>query len=66
MKTQTAFKPFTLGTVRGPYTCGKGTDPKGGVQFLVQTSLGWVPFIEKFSEEAKCRKRAEDFAKTVS
>lgn len=59
------FIPFPPGTVRGPYICGKGNDPKGGVQFLVQTVNGWVPFIEARPDEAKCEKRAKDFAATL-
>lgn len=62
MKT---FKQFPIGTVRGPYTCGKGSDPQGGVQFMVRTADGWAPFIEKRTEEAKCRLRAEQFAATL-
>ena len=57
------FVPFPNGTVRGPYTCGWKNDYKGGVQFLVQTKNGWVPFIDKFTNEAECEKRAKEFAK---
>lgn len=66
MEEKKEFIPFPPGTVRGPYTCGKGNDPQGGVQFLVQTKSGWVPFIGKrIVEEAETRKRAEDYAKEI-
>lgn len=60
------FVPFPVGTVRGPYSCGMGNDPAGGVQFLVQGKGGWVPFIGKaIVEENETRKRAEEYAKKV-
>lgn len=62
---KTEFKPFPPGTVRGPYECGKGNDPKGGVQFLVQGRNGWVPFIEARKDESACRQRAEQYAAEV-
>ena len=55
------FKPFPIGTLRGPYTCGKGNDPTGGVQFCVNTPNGWVYFIEGKRDIVKCRKDAETF-----
>ncbi len=59
------FVPFPVGTVRGPFSCGKGTDPKGGVQFCVQTSRGWVYFIEAAKDEAKAEHSAREFARTA-
>ncbi len=56
------FKPFPPGTVRGPFTCGKGNDPTGGVEFIVQTRRGWVPFVGARNEEAIARRAAEGFA----
>lgn len=63
---KSAYKPFPVGTVRGPYTCGKGTDPRGGVQFLVQTMKGWAPFIENAKDVAKCEAKARAFAATLN
>lgn len=63
MKTdKKPFIPFPPGTVRGPYICGKGNNAQGGVQFLVQTKGGWVPFIEAAKNEATCEKRAREYA----
>ena len=62
------FKPFPIATVRGPYTCGYGNIITGhdqGVQFCVQTKKGWVYFIQKFTNEAKAKKDAKDFAKKI-
>ncbi len=56
------YAPATPGTVRGPYICGKGNDSTGGVQFLVRTRNGWVPFIEARGQEGKARQEAEAFA----
>ena len=60
-----AFKPFPVGTVRGPYTCGKGNDPQGGTQYLVQTPGGWVPFISSRWSPEKARAEAQEYAKKV-
>ncbi len=60
-----AYVTFPVGTVRGPFTCGKGgfiTGHNRGVQFCVQTPTGWVYFIENAWEEGKARERAEKFA----
>ena len=62
MKTQITFKPFPVGAIRGPFTCGKGTDPAGGVQFAVNTANGWAYFIENKNNEAGARLKAEQFA----
>lgn len=59
------FVPFPIGTVRGPYTCGKGDDPAGGVQYCVNREDGWVYFIESFIDEKKCREKAENYAKEI-
>jgi hypothetical protein len=59
------FTPFPIGTIRGPFTCGLGNDSRSGVQFAVNTNNGWVYFIERQNLEAKARKRAEEFAKTI-
>jgi len=59
-------QPFEVGTVRGPYTCGNGTNPEGGVQFLVKSEGGWVPFIEARHEVAKARQAAESYAKEIT
>jgi len=58
------FVPFPTGTIRGPYSCGKGTDPEGGVQFLVRLKNGsWAPVIRARWEEAEARKEAEEISK---
>lgn len=59
------FKPFPPGTVRGPFTCGKGTDPRGGVQFCVQTHNGWVYFIKAANERSTAESEARTFAANV-
>lgn len=59
------YKPFPVGTVRGPYTCGKGNDPAGGVQFTVKGENGWFYFIESFKDEKKCREKAENYAQEI-
>ena len=59
-----SYKPFPVGTVRGPYKCGYGNAITGhnqGVQFLVKTFNGWKPFIDKFTEEGKLKRKAEKF-----
>lgn len=62
MKKDT-FTPFPPGTVRGPYVCGWSNRAKGGIQHLVQTTGGWVPFIREAGEQQACRLAAECFAK---
>jgi hypothetical protein len=63
-KSEEAYVPFPVGTVRGPYGTGWGSNPRsGGVQFLVQGKGGWVPFLGKFTEEAETRRKAETYAK---
>jgi hypothetical protein len=57
-----AFVPFPPGTVRGPYFTGVR---KERVQFLVQTSGGWVPFMDSSKNESACEDRAKKFAATV-
>jgi hypothetical protein len=59
------FVPFPAGTVRGPFPCGLGADPAGGVQFLVKCRDGcWAPFIGKRGgEESAARRQAEERAK---
>jgi hypothetical protein len=56
------YKPFPLGTVRGPFRCGHGnfiTGHNQGVQFCVNDETnGWHYFIGKFTEEGKLRRAA--------
>lgn len=40
------YTKFPKGTIRGPYTCGKGTNPRGGIQHLVYNGDSWHYFIE--------------------
>jgi len=65
-----SYKPFPVGTIRGPYKCGMGNFIMGhnqGVQFLVKMpGRGyWKPFIAKFTEEGKLRREAEKYAKSL-
>jgi len=61
-----SFKPFPVGTVRGPFTCGFNNQHNGGVQFAVKDSDGcWLYFIRKFNEEGECRRDAEKKAKEI-
>lgn len=52
-----AYKPFPVGTVRGPYSCSKS------MQYLVQGPNGWVPFIDEDKHE--CERRANAYAETI-
>ena len=65
MKAQ-AFKPFPVGTVRGPYVVGWGNNPRGGVSFMVQGPGGWVPFNRKRSEESEAEAAARKYAKQIT
>lgn len=59
-----SFKPFSVGTIRGPYSCGKGNDPLGGVQFAVRLKDGsWACAIEAANREKEARERAEEISK---
>jgi hypothetical protein len=51
------YKPFPVGTVRGPYSCGKS------VQYLVNGKGGWVPFIDEDKHE--CERRANAYSVEV-
>ncbi len=64
MKTK-KYIPFPNGTIRGPFTCGKGNDATGGVQFCVQTKDGWVYFIGARKELNKLKRDAENWSKKV-
>lgn len=62
------FKPFPIGTIRGPYRNDKTfRTGNGSVQFLVQGAGGWCPFVrpEKYKgqSEAECREAAEAYSK---
>jgi hypothetical protein len=58
------YKPFPVGTVRGPFLTGTRFQPT--VQFMVQGPGGWVPFNGKWCiEEAKTEQRAKDYAKKL-
>jgi len=63
MKTE--FKPFPPGTIRGPFVCGKGTDPRGGVQFAVHGLNGWLYYIAKITDEKSARDQAEESAAKI-
>lgn len=55
--------PFPPGTIRGPYVCGMGDNPQGGIQYLVkELSGGWRPFIRSYKEQEQCKQAANLFA----
>jgi len=61
-----AHTPSPVGTVRGPWTCGKGSDPAGGVQFAVHCADGsWAPYTARRGPagEKSARAQAEERAK---
>lgn len=69
-----SFIPFPIGTIRGPWTCGQGNDPTGGVQYAVRGhDESWVYFIRtrrriyfpQYNGEAECRKAAEEYSKKL-
>lgn len=61
-----AWKPFPVGTIRGPFTCGKGNDPTGGVQFCVKNQSGsWEYVIKARHQIAEARKEIEERAKEI-
>jgi len=65
------YKPFPVGTVRGPYRNDDAFRAGcGSVTYMVQGKNGWVPFNrpEKFKgqAEAECEKSARDFAATLT
>lgn len=60
------YIPFPPGTIKGPFVCGKGTDPKGGVQYAVNQKDGsWVYFIRASRDSKQAKKDAEEFSKKV-
>lgn len=60
-----SYKPFPIGTIRGPYTCGLANDPSGGIQYTVKGENGWVYFIKHRRLERECLKEAREFAKKI-
>lgn len=56
------YKPFPVGTVRGPYHSSPGNPLK--FQACVQTSKGWVYFFSKVSLN-DALKQAQAYAKTL-
>lgn len=65
MTKKKEFVPFPVGTVRGPYICGKGSDHEGGIQYLVQSPNGWVPFIRQREEGKACMEEAKTYAQKI-
>lgn len=65
------FKPFPIGTVRGPY---RNDDAfrvgQGSVCYMVQGAGGWVPFTrpEKYKGEAEqeCENAARAYAEELT
>lgn len=56
---------FPIGTIRGPYTCGKGNDYKGGVQYAVKGPKGRIYFIEAKRDIHKAKENAERYANSI-
>ncbi len=59
------YKPFPIGTIRGPYTCGLANDPRGGIQYTVKGENGWVYFIKSWKLAQECLKEAREFAANI-